>query len=60
MAPAAGIGAAIAQRLHDAGYTLSLGARDPATLPIGESARVMHGRFDAVDKPSHMAWSRRP
>ena len=55
-----GIGAAIARRLHADGYTLSLGARDPAAaakaLGAHDPARVMTARFDALDADSARQW----
>jgi NAD(P)-dependent dehydrogenase (short-subunit alcohol dehydrogenase family) len=55
-----GIGAAIARHLLGQGYTVSLGARDPATLgkvSAGFPAeRVHHARYEALDKASHAAW----
>lgn len=55
-----GIGRAIAERLHDAGYTLSLGVRDPDSLTDmthGWSPdRLLHHRYDAEDKDTHRTW----
>ncbi len=55
-----GIGHAIAKALHDAGYTLSLGARDPASLDQAtmgwDAKRVMTDRYDAEDQASHHEW----
>ncbi len=55
-----GIGRAIAERLHDAGYTLSLGARDPdslADMTDGWSAdHLSRHRYDAEDRDTHRAW----
>ncbi len=55
-----GIGHAIAEALHDAGYTLSLGARDPASLDQEtmdwDAERVMTNRYDAEDQASHHQW----
>ncbi len=56
-----GIGRAIAEALYDAGYTLSLGARDTASLaPVIEGwqpDRVMTHRYDGEDKATHAAWA---
>ncbi|MEZ5825559.1 MAG: SDR family NAD(P)-dependent oxidoreductase [Geminicoccaceae bacterium] len=51
-----GIGAAIAAKLHERGYKLSLGARDPSNIGIAEGARVMHAGFEATDKTTHQRW----
>jgi NAD(P)-dependent dehydrogenase (short-subunit alcohol dehydrogenase family) len=55
-----GIGFAVAQRLYDAGYSLSLGARDPASFAEvtggWEADRLLTGRYDAEDKQSHRQW----
>lgn len=55
-----GIGRAIAEVLHAAGYSLSLGGRDPealAELSAGwDGPRVQICRFDATDWASHRAW----
>ena len=55
-----GIGHAIAEALHDAGYTLSLGARDPASLDQTtkgwDAERVLINRYDAEDQASHHQW----
>lgn len=55
-----GIGLAIARTLYDAGYSLSLGARDPASFADVTSGwapdRVLTGRYDAQDKPTHSQW----
>jgi NAD(P)-dependent dehydrogenase (short-subunit alcohol dehydrogenase family) len=55
-----GIGAAIARRLYDDGYMLSLGARDPKAasdaLGAHDQARVMTARFDALDADSARQW----
>ena len=55
-----GIGAAIACRLHEDGFTLSLGVRDPkrSAAAFGEhdTARVMFARFDALEPPTAAAW----
>ena len=55
-----GIGRAIAERLHDAGYTLSLGVRDPDSLTGmtrgWDPDRLLRHRYDAEDKNTHRAW----
>jgi len=51
-----GIGRAIAKKLNDRGYTLSLGARDPRTLDSWEGSHVLTARFEATDKATHRAW----
>ncbi len=55
-----GIGRAIAERLHDAGYTLSLGVRDPGSLTDmahGWSPdRLLCHHYDAEDKDTHRLW----
>ena len=55
-----GIGAAIARRLHEDGFTLSLGVRDPkrSAAAFGEhdATRVMFARFDALEPPTAAAW----
>ena len=55
-----GIGLAIARNLYQAGYSLSLGARDVSSLnKIIDNAtedRILNSRFDAMDKSSHKDW----
>ena len=55
-----GIGRAIAQALYDAGYTLSLGARDQASLDDVTSGwdreRVITERYDAEEQATHGHW----
>ena len=55
-----GIGRAIAEALYDAGYSLSLGARDPATLDPMTGAwdrkRLLTARYDAEDQATHRQW----
>jgi NADP-dependent 3-hydroxy acid dehydrogenase YdfG len=55
-----GIGRAIAEALYRAGYTLSLGARDPASLdPVAggwADGRVLMERYDAEDQTTHRRW----
>src|SRR5579872_6728164 len=48
-----GIGAAIARRLYDDGYTLSLGMRQPQQR---DDARVLIARYEAEDAASAQAW----
>ncbi len=55
-----GIGLAIARALYDAGYSLSLGARNPASFAdlTGGWApeRVLTARYDAEDQETHRQW----
>ncbi len=55
-----GIGRAIAAALYEAGYTLSLGCRDPAALDETtagwDPSRLLTHRYDAEDKASHQHW----
>jgi NAD(P)-dependent dehydrogenase (short-subunit alcohol dehydrogenase family) len=55
-----GIGLAIARALYDAGYNLSLGARDPASLADIVSGwapeRVLTGHYVAEDHDTHRQW----
>jgi NAD(P)-dependent dehydrogenase (short-subunit alcohol dehydrogenase family) len=55
-----GIGAAIARHLLKAGYSVSLGARNPASLDAVTEGfppeRRHHARYDAEDRESHTAW----
>ena len=55
-----GIGRAIAERLHDKGYDLSLGCRDPEALAKTMSDRagdrLLCSRFVAEDRVTHEAW----
>jgi NADP-dependent 3-hydroxy acid dehydrogenase YdfG len=55
-----GIGRAVAEALYRAGYTLSLGARDPASLdPVTGgwlAERVLAARYDAEDQATHRQW----
>lgn len=53
-----GIGNAIARRLHDNGYSLSLGVRDPAALGQArfDAERVMVERYEARERPTSDAW----
>lgn len=57
---ARGIGLAIAERLFDAGFTLSLAARDLDALQDAVAgwnpARVATFRFDAVEPPTQSEW----
>ena len=55
-----GIGHAVAEKLYGAGYTLSLGGRNPDTLAnkIGTWApeRVLISHYDAEKKETHCQW----
>lgn len=55
-----GIGLAIATALYDAGYSLSLGARDPGSLADitggWEPERIHTGRYVAEDHDTHRQW----
>ena len=55
-----GIGRAIAEALYRAGYSRSLGARDPASLkPVAgkwAEGRVLTERYDAEDQTTHRRW----
>ena len=55
-----GIGRAIAERLHDRGYSLSLGCRDPEALGRALAGRgddrLICCRYVAEDRDSHQAW----
>lgn len=55
-----GIGRAIAERLHDGGYSLSLGCREPEALEeaLAERAgdRLLCCRYVAEDRGTHQAW----
>ena len=57
---ARGIGLAIAERLFDAGFTLSLAARDLDALQAAVAGwnpvRVATFRFDAVEPPTQTEW----
>ncbi len=53
-----GIGRSIAERLHESGYSLSLGVRDPNSMPPewgGGPRRSVH-RFDAEDPAACERW----
>ncbi|MEI4472865.1 SDR family NAD(P)-dependent oxidoreductase [Frigidibacter sp. MR17.24] len=52
-----GIGAAIARDLHDAGWALSLGMRDPGQSPLPAGERVLVCPFDATDPATETAWA---
>lgn len=52
-----GIGAAIAARLRQDGYRLSLAARTPADIPEAASNDCMHHAFDALDPESPRTWA---
>jgi NADP-dependent 3-hydroxy acid dehydrogenase YdfG len=55
-----GIGRGIAEALYEGGYTVSLGARDPAALAEVASdwapERVLLDRYNAEDQASHRQW----
>lgn len=52
-----GLGAAIAVALEEAGWTLSLGLRDPARLPpLARPDEALAHRFDAADAASAVPW----
>ncbi len=51
-----GIGAAIARRLADEGYRLSLGMRNRAKAALAESARVTVAPYDAEDTEAAARW----
>ena len=51
-----GIGAAIAARLRQDGYHLSLGARTPDDIAIAAGDDCHHQAFDALDAASPQAW----
>jgi NAD(P)-dependent dehydrogenase (short-subunit alcohol dehydrogenase family) len=55
-----GIGLAIAERLYADGYSVSLGVRDPGAAAghwqQGDSARLLHHRFDAEDRATFASW----
>lgn len=55
-----GIGSAIAQTLHDLGYCLSLGMRQPESLrglrEGWDDTRVLFAHYDALDAATHGAW----
>lgn len=55
-----GIGLAIARTLYDAGFNLSLGARNPASLADltdgWASDQFLTGTYDAQDKGTHKQW----
>ena len=55
-----GIGLAIARKLYEAGYSLSLGSRNIESLnDLNEGwdkNRLLFNRFDALDKSTHRDW----
>lgn len=55
---ARGLGAEIARKLAESGWSLSLGARDPARLAevVPASRSVIHCRYDASDADSGRTW----
>lgn len=50
-----GIGAAIARELHERGWGLSLGMREPSTSTLSGDDVLVH-RFDALDPVSERTW----
>ena len=51
-----GIGLATAQHLASLGYTLSLGARDPASIPMGGFEDALTHRWEATEAATSEAW----
>ena len=55
-----GIGRAVAETLYESGYTLSLGAREVASLDGMtdgmDAGRVLKGHYDAEDHSTHRRW----
>jgi NADP-dependent 3-hydroxy acid dehydrogenase YdfG len=51
-----GIGAAIARRLTEAGYFLSLGVRDTASVAADDPTRCLIIRYDARERDAAKAW----
>lgn len=51
-----GIGLATAQHLADLGYALSLGARDPASIPMEGLAGALTHRWEATEAATSGAW----
>lgn len=49
-----GLGLAIAKRLHDAGFTVAAGARNPAAIAVKD--RLSADRYDAEEAGSAEAW----
>lgn len=49
-----GLGLAIAKRLHEAGFTVAAGARNPATVAVKD--RLSADRYDAEEAGSAEAW----
>src|SRR5438552_1985219 len=53
-----GIGRAVALRLKDEGWTLSLGAREPDAIdPALDGEGVLRHAFDATDRESERRWA---
>jgi len=55
-----GIGKTVAEHLDEAGYCLSLGAREPDSLQAmtrsWDQPRVHFSRYDAQDHDTHCQW----
>lgn len=51
-----GIGLAAAKHLASLGYTLSLGARDPASIPMDDLGGALTHRWEATEAATSAAW----
>jgi len=51
-----GIGLAVAKRLHDDGYLLSLGVRKPAEMKAFDPERTIIAKFDATRPEDAQSW----
>jgi NAD(P)-dependent dehydrogenase (short-subunit alcohol dehydrogenase family) len=51
-----GIGLAVARRLAEHGWAVSLGMRDPGASPLPAGENILVCRFDAFDTDSEPAW----